>query len=552
MKSTHAIFIYLIGIATFCVPKFCRAQSYDISIYAGGGSKTGAQGDGGLATSASLASPIGTALDASGNLYISDNDLNVVRKVTSSGIISPVAGTYDKPGFAGDNGPANAAKLQQPRGLALDTAGNLYIADNVNGRIREVSASTGLISTVAGGGNPADSLGDDGPALSAQLQSPVSVALDHAGNLYILDGSRVRKVAAATGIITTIAGGGNPPDGIGDALPATQANIAGGSAMALSASGNIYIADVGHSTIRKIGTDGIISLVAGNSKQPGFGGDGGPATSARLLQPRGIAVDSAEDLFIADTGNSRVRQVPASTGVINTIAGGGKTVTSTPQAALNATIGAPENLVLDSAGNVYFGSLTYDVVYKLKLLLGTPSVSAGGVVSAGAFGQFTAAAPGSWIEIYGSNLSATTRSWTGNDFKGVNAPTKLDGTTVTIGGISAFIDYISPTQVNAQVPSGVATGSQPLIVTTDSGGASASYSLTVNATEPGLLAPPSFKVGGIQYVAALFSDNVTFVLPPGAIAGVASRRAKPGDTITLYGVGFGPVTPNIPAGQIVQ
>jgi len=180
-----------------------------------------------------------------------------------------------------------------------------------------------------------------------------------------------------------------------------------------------------------------------------------------------------------------------------------------------------------------------------------PAISPGGVVSAGAFGGFTSIAPGSWIEIYGSNLAVNTRSWVASDFSGVNAPTSLDGTSVTIAGQQAFVDYISLGQVNAQVPSNVAVGSQQIVVTAP-GGSSVPYTVTVNAAQPGLLAPSSFNVGGKQYAVALFPDGVTYVLPPGAVAGLSSRRAQPGDTITLYGVGFGPVVPNIPAGQIVQ
>jgi uncharacterized protein (TIGR03437 family) len=164
------------------------------------------------------------------------------------------------------------------------------------------------------------------------------------------------------------------------------------------------------------------------------------------------------------------------------------------------------------------------------------------------FGGFSTIAPGSWIEIYGSNLAVDSRSWTGSDFTGVNAPTSLDGTQVTIGGQFAFIDYISPGQVNAQVPSNVATGSQQVIVTT-SLGSSAPYNILVNATQPGLLKLPA---AGVVYAEALFSDGVTFVLPPGALGWAASRRAQPGDTITFYGIGFGPVIPNVAAGQIVQ
>jgi hypothetical protein len=164
---------------------------------------------------------------------------------------------------------------------------------------------------------------------------------------------------------------------------------------------------------------------------------------------------------------------------------------------------------------------------------GSIEIAAGGVISAGAFGKFAAVAPGSWIEIYGTNLATDTRGWETADFQGVDAPISLDGTSVTIGGQAAFVDYISSGQVNAQIPSNVGLGSQQVIVSTPNG-STAPYTVNVNATNPGLLAPTSFNVNGTQYAAALFSDGKTFVLPPGAIPGLTSRRAKPGDTITLY------------------
>src|SRR5215469_2531736 len=182
---------------------------------------------------------------------------------------------------------------------------------------------------------------------------------------------------------------------------------------------------------------------------------------------------------------------------------------------------------------------------------GQPSIrSANGVVTASAFGGFSTIAPGTWIEIYGSNLAANTRSWGSADFNGATAPTTLDGTQVSVGGQSAFVAYISPGQVNAQVPSNVATGPQSVVVTKAAGQSNA-YSVNVAAAEPGLLAPSSFSVNGQQYVVAQFTDGF-YVLPPGAIAGVNSRRAVPGDTITIYGVGFGAVAPIIAAGQVVQ
>ena len=180
-----------------------------------------------------------------------------------------------------------------------------------------------------------------------------------------------------------------------------------------------------------------------------------------------------------------------------------------------------------------------------------PAINVGGVVSASAFGEFPSVAPGSWIEIYGSNLAADTRSWAASDFSGVNAPITLDGTSVTIDGQSAFVAFISPGQVNVQAPSGISAGSHRMIVTTGVG-ASSPYTVNVNAVEPGLLAPSSFIVGGNQYVAALFPDYATFAVPTGAIANVPSHPAHSGDTLIVYGIGFGDVAPSIPAGQLVQ
>jgi uncharacterized protein (TIGR03437 family) len=170
------------------------------------------------------------------------------------------------------------------------------------------------------------------------------------------------------------------------------------------------------------------------------------------------------------------------------------------------------------------------------------------VIGASQFGAFPAIAPGSWIEIYGANLASSVANWPSTLPNGMS-PTTLNGTTVTIGGLSAFIDYVSPTQVNVQVPSGVGTGPQQMIVATGAG-QSAAYTITVNGTEAGLLAPATFKVGTTQYVAALHVDG-TYVMPVGAVSGITSSPAVPGETITMYGVGFGPVnqTPAIPAGQ---
>ncbi len=192
---------------------------------------------------------------------------------------------------------------------------------------------------------------------------------------------------------------------------------------------------------------------------------------------------------------------------------------------------------------------------SLSLVLGSvgnvgPEIS-GTVISAGAYGAFDSVTTGTWMEIYGENLAASSAEWGGSNFNGVNAPTSLNGTSVTVGGQPAFVYYINPGQVDALVPGTIGIGPQPVIVTTATG-TSVPFSEVVNPSEPGLLAPSSFLVNGNQYLAALFSDGSTFVLPPGTIAGVTSRQAKPGETITTYGIGFGSVSPNIAVGQIEE
>ncbi len=181
---------------------------------------------------------------------------------------------------------------------------------------------------------------------------------------------------------------------------------------------------------------------------------------------------------------------------------------------------------------------------------GPPAPSVTTAVSASAFGAFSSLAPGTWVEIYGSNLAGDTRTWAGSDFVGNQAPTSLDKTSVTVGRQPAFIDYISPTQVNALLASNTPTGSQQMVVT-NANGAATQYTVMVNAVQPGLLSPSFFKIGAVQYVTALLPDG-TYVLPSNAIQGLNSRPVKPGETITLYGVGFGSVTPTTPAGQLVQ
>jgi len=305
-----------------------------------GNGTTGFSGDNGPPTSAQLNGPTGVAVDSTGNIFIADG-LNYRIREAWGDLMFTVAGngTY---GIGGDNGPATSAQLSAG-GVAVDSAGNLYIVDTPNNRIREVSG--GRITTVAGTGTLGYS-GDNGPATSARLNGPQAVAVDYAGNLYIADteNSRIRKVS--NGVITTVAGSGTPGFG-GDNGPATGAQLYFPSGVAVDSALNLYIADSANNRIRKV-SNGVITTVAGNGTQ-GFGGDNGPATSAQLNRPQGVAVDSAGNVYIADRNNNRIREV--SNGVITTVAGNSLSGDNGP--ATSAQLYSPQGVAVDSAGNLY-------------------------------------------------------------------------------------------------------------------------------------------------------------------------------------------------------
>jgi sugar lactone lactonase YvrE len=326
-----------------------------IETVAGNGSAIYA-GDGIAATSASLYDPYGVAFDLSGNLYIADYGNNRIRKVDTSGNITTVAGNGSAT-YAGDSGAAISASLHQPSGVALDSSGNIYIADYGNSRIRKVDKTSGNITTVAGNGTPSYG-GDNGVATSANLKYPSGVALDSSGNIYIADtgNNRIRKVDTS-GTITTVAGNSLSGGYSGDGGPAASASIWAPTGVALDSSGNIYIADSANNCIRKVDTSSqhIITTIAGSINH-GYSGDGGAATSAILYSPYGVTLDSSGNIYIADSNNNCIRKVSASTGKISTIAGiGGAlgTYSGDGGAATLAKLSIPEGLALDSSGNVY-------------------------------------------------------------------------------------------------------------------------------------------------------------------------------------------------------
>ena len=307
----------------------------------------GFSGDGGPATQAHLQYPYGVAVDNAGNIFIADSNNHRIRKVDTNGIITTVAG-IGIIGFSGDGGPAIDASFYLPTGVAVDSVGNIFIADTHNSRIRKVDTS-GIITTVAGNGNSGFS-GDGGPAKDASLNKPWGVAVDSAGNIFIADyfNNRIRKVDTS-GIITTVAGNGGSSY-CGDGGPATLACFTFPHAVAVDNAGNIFI--ISTYRIRKVDTSGIITTVAGNGVV-GFSGDGGLATDASLCSPWGAAVDSVGNIFIADTNNHRIRKVDTS-GIITTVAGNGDQGFSGDDVpATNASLYYPNGVAVDNAGNIF-------------------------------------------------------------------------------------------------------------------------------------------------------------------------------------------------------
>ncbi|MFJ3205745.1 RICIN domain-containing protein [Streptomyces sp. NPDC086989] len=265
----------------------------------------GFRGDGGPATAAQLKTPRGMAVDSEGDLYVADSENHRIRKITADGKITTIAGT-GVAGFRGDGGPATVAQLNLPYAVTVDSAGVLYIADYKNHRIRKIAAD-GKISTVAGTG-VAGFGGDGGPAISAKLNYPYAVLLDSAGVLYIadVDNRRVRKMTP-DGKISTVAGTGTAGFS-GDGGPATSAQLNFPIALGMDSTGTLYVSEGRNHLVRRITADGTISTAAGTGTL-GFGGDGGPATSAQLNFPIGLAVDCVDTLYVADYKNHRIRKV---------------------------------------------------------------------------------------------------------------------------------------------------------------------------------------------------------------------------------------------------
>ncbi len=335
-------------------------------------------GDGGPAVNAVLNFPQGIAVDRSGILYIADTYNGVIRKIAAAGTIATIAGTPGTDGFGGDNNSATAAVLSEPAGLIVDAVGNLFIADTGNHRVRRVDVVTSVITSIAGTGQKAFS-GDNGPAVSASLAYPTGVAVNAAGDIYIADLSnlRLRRISVRTGIIATV--GGNQDFGyVGDGGPATAAGFNFPQGVAFDSAGNMYIADTNR--IRKVSAStGIITTIAGTG-QAGYDGDGGPAVNAQLFGPAGMAIDSAGNIFVADADNNRIRKIAAATGIISTIAGtGAADVFGDNGPAISAALSSPLGVALDTTGaNLYVSDTLNGRIRKINFATGIIATVASG------------------------------------------------------------------------------------------------------------------------------------------------------------------------------
>ena len=499
------------------------ASGQNISTYAGTGT-AGYSGDGSVATQAQINRPVGLAADSAGNLYLAEELNNRVRKVDSSGIITTLAGNGSA-GFGGDGAAAAAAQLNGPLGVCVAPSGDIYVTDQGNKRVRKISPA-GTITTVAGNGSTGNS-GDGAAATLATLTIPIRCAVDANNNLYIVDqGAHVIRKVDGGGTITRFAGTGAPGFS-GDGGAATLASLNNPTAAAFDASGNLYVTDQINQRIRRIDSNGTITTVAGNGNIA-YAGDGGAATSAALNYPGGIAVDGAGTLFIVDTVNNRVRKV--SGGTISTVAGTGtQGFGGDGGAALQAQLNNPFSIAIDKSGNLYIGDLGNNRIRKIAGAAGggAPVITSAGVTNAASFQ--TGIAPGGIVTIFGTNLGAAPGQIV--TAQGAPWPNGIGGTTVLMGG------FIIPTyrvlnlngqeQLSVQAPFSL-YGSNAVSVQVATAGGSSFAQVPVLAAQPGI-----FILDGASSGATHADGSIV----------TAARPAARGETVVLYLTGLGPTQP---------
>jgi len=506
------------------------AQQYITSTVAGTVATPGYLGDGSAAFGAEISNPLCIALDSKGNYYIADSKNFVVRMVSAStGVISTVAGTGTE-GYSGDGGPATSAALSTVEGLAVDSSGNLYISDTGNARIRVVNAATGIISTYAGTGARGDT-GDHGPALSAEIFMPAGLAIDFAGNLYIADygNGTVRKVTS-TGMITTAAG----VDFIGFAVfpgddgPAGQATLGLPYSVAVDESGVLYIGDLGSSSIRKVGTNGHIS------------------TLVPQVATAGLAVDPSGNLYYGDyRASTIVKTYP--NGFQATIAGNYVSGYATDGApGIASEFNHPYSVALDSSSNIYVADYSNNAIRLLTLLPPADIIIASGAsnvaYTAGAKNISNvpiAVAPGEIVTLFGASIGPGTAAQATPDANGL-IEKQLTGTTVTFNGLAAPVLSTSSTEVVAIVPYELSGATSATVQVLYQNSVLAAGTVPVAATAPQVFNPASigFTAGTVLNV-------------DGSVNGPGNPAAE-SSTITIFVTGEGQTLPHGVDGLVAE
>ncbi len=497
----------------------------------------GGKGDNGPAVAAETWIPSGVAVDAMGNVFIADTQNHRIRKIALNGVMTTVAGS-GAIGFAGDGGPATAAALNEPNDVVVDAAGNLYFSDTLNNRVRRVS-SAGVITTVAGSGlNPFTNElppmdGDGGPATAARLNQPFGLALDAAGNLFIADAAaaRIRRVAANSGVITTVAGNGLVGSA-GNGGPAIEARLLFPTGVAVDRAGNIYIADINAHQVRRVAADtGIISTIAGTGAA-GFNGDNIPANTAQLRQPAQLALDAADDLYIVEFAGQRVRKITFSTGLITTVAGTGAAGASGDGSdPTGAQLNFPFDATLDAAGNLFIADANNN---RVRRTVTSSAIGALAGVSAASFSSSAGLAPEGMVAAFGANLATTTTV-----AASLPLPTALAGTTVLVRdslGVERFapLFFVSPGQINYLMPNGTATGTAT--ITINSGGTISTGTVNIANVAPGLFTRTANGLGAPAAVAST-DGGLTFPIQLSNADGTPVE-IQAGNVVVLFGTGL--------------
>jgi len=481
--------LYILLFTVFVFGDSLQSDAQIITTIAGDYGSTDS-GDGGPATAATLGGPWAVAIDNSGNMYIAEWTDQRIRKVNSSGIISTFAGGGGAEGYSVDGGPATGAGFYNPDGIATDNSGNVYIADGSN-RIYQVNSS-GIIYSFAGNGVHGF-YGDGGPAYTAEIGESQGVAVDNSGNVYIADAdnNRIRKVNKISGIISTIAGNGTGGYS-GDGGPATLAELNNPSNITVDAVGNVFISDNGNEVIRRVNTSGIISTIAGNDTG-GYSGDGGPATIGELADPQGVAVDDSGNIYIADVGNSRIRKVNTS-GIINTFAGNGfVSFGGDGGPATLASLNSPAGLAVDGSGNVYIADNGNNRIRKVT----TPITGINDVCVGATITLSDASIGGTWSS--NNTTIATVGSSTGI-VTGVSAGTDTITYNLSSGMATAIITIKPlPIAGTISGTSKICLGSTPAMLTDTTAGGTWSSSNSSATISDSIVTGVSIGIDTIEY-----------------------------------------------------